>query len=518
MINENPYMQSMTENLSNWLDSTLIFLAAILIMGLLTLLLYVIVIYFIDRTQTHHAIRRNYPVIGRFRYFFEHVGEFFRQYFFAMDREEMPFNRAQRSWAYRAAKGINNTVAFGSSRDIRKAGSVLFVNSPYPTLGEDSVPPGEVTIGPNCRHPYTTNALFNISGMSYGALSKPAVLALSEGAAGAGIWMNTGEGGLSAYHLSGGCDIVFQIGTAKNGVRDLEGRLNHQKLEEVAVHPQVKMFEIKLSQGAKPGKGGILPAEKVTAEIAEIRGIEAGKSAISPNRHYDIKSDEDLLEMIHHIREVTGKPVGFKAVMGSGLWIDQLCALIVQKGLEYAPDFITIDSAEGGTGAAPMALIDDMGLPLRESLPIVVDVLTEYGLRPHIKIITSGKLITPTDVAWALCLGADFVTSARGFMFALGCIQALQCNKNTCPTGITTHNKKLQRGLEPGDKARRVTNYAEQMVYEVGMIAHACGVKQPRELNRSHARIVNDSGLSIPLYQLHPDKTVNKDITAIKTH
>jgi len=494
------------ENLSNWLDSTLIFLGAMLIIGLIILTAYVFIIFIIDVTQTKHAIRRNYPVIGRFRYFFEHAGEFFRQYFFAMDREEMPFNRAQRSWAYRAAKGIDNTVAFGSSRDIRKAGSVLFVNSPYPTLGEDSVPPGNVTIGKNCTYPYTTNSLFNISGMSFGALSKPAVQALSQGAAKAGIWMNTGEGGLSPYHLSGHCDIVFQIGTAKNGVRNLAGKLNDDKLKEVAAHPEVKMFEIKLSQGAKPGKGGILPAEKVTEEISKIRGIEIGKSAISPNRHYDIKSDEDLLQMIYRVRKVSGKPVGFKAVLGSAHWINNLCKLIKKMGLDYAPDFITIDSAEGGTGAAPMALIDDMGLPLRESLPIIVDVLNEHDLRQHIKVIVSGKLITPTEVAWALCLGADFITSARGFMFALGCIQALQCNKNTCPTGITTHSKKLQRGLQPQVKAKRVTSYAQQMSYEVGLIAHACGVKQPRELDRSHARIVTDTGISIPLYELHPDR------------
>ena len=211
--------------------------------------------------------------------------------------------------------------------------------------------------------------------------------------------------------------------------------------------------------------------------------------------------------MIKRIREVTGKPVGFNAVMGSGLWINNLCQLIKTLGDDYAPDFITVDSAEGGTGAAPMALIDDMGLPLRESLPMVVDVLKEHGLKDRIKVIASGKLVTPTDVAWALCLGADCVTSARGFMFALGCIQALQCNKNTCPTGITTHNKKLQRGLEPGLKADRVASYAKQMVYEVGLIAHACGVKQPRALSREHARIVNDTGLSTPLYELHPDRT-----------
>ena len=498
-------VETLLENLNNWLHGTLIFLAAMLIIGLLVLSGYVVVSYFIDITQTRHAIRRNYPVIGRFRYFFEHVGEFFRQYFFAMDREELPFNRAQRSWVYRAAKGVDSTVPFGSTRDIRKPGSVLFVNSPYPTLGEDSVPAQPITFGQDCPHPYTTNSFFNISGMSYGALSAAAVTALSHGANDAGIWINTGEGGLSQFHLSGHCDIVFQIGTAKNGVRDLDGKLNDEKLSEIAAHPEVKMFEIKLSQGAKPGKGGILPAEKVTEEIAGIRGIEAGKAAISPNRHYDVKCDDDLLNLIKRVRDVTGKPTGFKAVIGSALWIDQLCQLILQKGLEYAPDFITIDGAEGGTGAAPMALMDDMGLPLRESLPLVIDMLKEYGLFGRVRVLASGKLVTPTDVAWALCLGVDGINSARGFMFALGCIQAMQCNKNTCPTGITTHNLKLQRGLEPMEKSKRVASYARHMVYEVGLIAHACGVKQPRELGREHARMMGENGISTPLYELHPD-------------
>jgi glutamate synthase domain-containing protein 2 len=325
--------------------------------------------------------------------------------------------------------------------------------------------------------------------MSYGAISKPAVRALSKGAALAGCWMNTGEGGLFPYHLEGGADLVFQIGTAKNGVRDLDGKLSDQKLREVAAHDQVKMFEIKLSQGAKPGKGGIVPGSKITKEIAEVRGIEVGQDAISPNRHIDIRCDDDLLDMITHIRHVTGKPVGFKAVGGEATWLDALFTKINERGIEFAPDFITVDGAEGGTGAAPMPLIDDMGLPLRESLPLLVDKLNEHNLRQRIKVIASGKLVTPADVAWALCAGADFITSARGFMFALGCIQALQCNKNTCPTGITTHDKKLQRGLVPEDKAIRVSKYAKNMEYEVGVISHSCGVKSPRELQRRHVRI-----------------------------
>jgi len=344
--------------------------------------------------------------------------------------------------------------------------------------------------------------------MSYGAISKPAVLALSNGARMAGCWMNTGEGGLSPYHLEGGADIVFQIGTAKYGVRDAEGNLNDDKLREVAAHPQVKMFELKLSQGAKPGKGGILPGNKVTQAIADIRGIPIGTDSISPNRHIDIDSVDDLLDMLCRIRKVTGKPVGFKAVIGAYGWIDELCKAIKQRGIEDAPDFITIDSATGGTGAAPMSLMDYMGLPIQESLPLVVDCLKAYELRDRIKIITSGKLVTPAEVAWSFAVGADFAVSARGFMFALGCIQALQCNKNTCPTGITTHNKKLQTGLDPVSKAERVSNYAKNMVYEVGVIAHSCGVNEPRKLRRMHARMVRPDGKSVPLNELYPEHKI----------
>lgn len=479
-------------------------MAGLFILALGVLVVVVIVLFVIDKTQTEHTVRRNYPVIGRFRYIFEHMGEFFRQYFFAMDREELPFNRAERSWAYRAAKDVDSTVAFGSTRSLTPAGSVLFVNCPFPTLSEDAAAPAELTLGPYCRKPYTTNSLFNISGMSYGALSTPAVRALSHGAKKAGCWMNTGEGGVSPYHLESGCDIVCQIGTAKYGVRDENGKLSDEKLKALADHEQIRMFEIKMSQGAKPGKGGILPGAKVTAEIAAIRGIKEGQDSISPNGHTDIRNVEDLLDMIAHIREVTGKPVGFKAVIGAYGWLDKMCSEILERGIESAPDFITIDSADGGTGAAPQSLMDFVGLPLKESLPLVTDKLNQYGLRKRIKVISSGKMITPSGVAWALCMGADFVVSARGFMFALGCIQALQCNKNTCPTGITTHDKKLQYGLDPTNKAERVAHYAKNMVYEVGVIAHSCGVNEPRRLKRYHAHIVGDDGLSKAAADLHP--------------
>jgi len=468
--------------------------------------LALVFLYIVDISQTRHAIRRNYPVIGRFRYYFEHLGMFFRQYFFAMDREEMPFNREQRNYVYRAAKNVDTTIAFGSTRDLRPVGSVIFVNCPFPTLEEDAAETALITIGPYAAKPYVTDSLFNISGMSYGAISKVAILALSRGAAMVGAWLNTGEGGLSPYHLEGGCDLVFQIGTAKYGVRDAAGGLSDEKLRAIAAYEQVRMFEIKLSQGAKPGKGGILPGGKVTPEIAEIRGIPAGCDSISPNRHPEIDNVGDLLDMVERVRRVSGKPVGFKAVIGAYGWLESLFAEVNRRGIESAPDFITVDGAEGGTGAAPMSLMDYVGIPIAESLPMVVDLLTAAGLRDRIKIIASGKLITPAEVAWALCVGADMVVSARGPMFALGCIQALQCNKNTCPTGITTHNPRLQRGLDPADKSQRVKAYIENIVHEVCVIAHSCGVREPRRLRRYHARLVIGNGRSVPLDQLYPGR------------
>jgi glutamate synthase domain-containing protein 2 len=468
-------------------------------------ILAVVVMYVIDRTQTSHAVRRNFPVVGRFRYLFENMGEFFRQYFFALDREEMPFNRAQRSWVYRAAKGVDDTVAFGSTLNLSPSGTPIFVNCPYPTLSKDSAPTSPMTIGPFARAPYEAKSIFNVSGMSYGAISKPAVLALSNGSRMAGSWLNTGEGGVSPWHLEGGADIVFQIGTAKYGVRDENGMIDDDALQKVAAHETVRMIELKLSQGAKPGKGGILPGEKVTEEIAKIRNIPAGEHSISPNRHPEINSASSLLDMIDHLRQVSGLPVGFKSVIGAYGWLDDLFEEVLRRGVEFAPDFITVDSGDGGTGAAPMSLIDNVGLPIKESLPLVVDKLNEYGLRERVKVIASGKLVNPVDVAWALCVGADFINSARGFMFALGCIQAMQCNKNTCPTGITTHDKKLQRGLVPANKAERVKRYSETMRKEVGVIAHSCGVSEPRQLRRYHCRIVQDDGRSIPLNDLYPD-------------
>lgn len=492
------YSPFVMETLST-LSTVFVFLLGLVFVSL-------VVMFIIDVTQTKDAIRRNYPVVGRFRYLFSTLGEFFRQYFFAMDREEMPFNRAEREWVYRSSQGKENTVAFGSTRNITPVGTAIFVNCPYPTLDEDATSAPDVIIGPYTRHPYAQDALINISGMSYGAISKPAVKALSHGAKLAGCWLNTGEGGLSPEHLESGCDIVFQIGTAKYGVRTPTGALSDDKLREVAAHHAVRMFEVKMSQGAKPGKGGILPAAKVTAEIAHIRGIPEGIASISPNRFPEIDNNSELLNFIARVRDVTGKPTGFKCVLGAYGWLENLCEEINTRGIESAPDFITLDSGDGGTGAAPMPLMDNVGLPIRHSLPMVVDILERYGLRDRIKVIASGKLITPAEVAWAYCAGADFVVSARGFMFALGCIQAMKCNRNTCPTGITTHNNRLQRGLDPEEKSVRVKNFVDKITYGVNLIAHSCGAHHARALKRFHVRIVQEKGISVPLDVLYPDQ------------
>ncbi|WP_299284059.1 FMN-binding glutamate synthase family protein [uncultured Tateyamaria sp.] len=464
----------------------------------------IVVMFIIDKTQTDDAIRRNYPVIGRFRKLFSNLGEFFRQYFFAMDREEMPFNRAQREWINRASEAASNTVAFGSTRNLNVVGTPIFVNAAFPPLEDQFAKTAPMVIGDGARLPYTAMSFFNISGMSYGAISKPAVQALSRGAKEAGVWLNTGEGGLSPYHLEGGCDVVFQIGTAKFGVRDHDGNLSDEKLREVAAHNAVRMFEIKLAQGAKPGKGGILPAAKVNKQIAEIRGLKVGQAGISPNRHAEVDDWDDLLDLIGHIREVTGKPVGIKTVMGAEEPIADLFAAINARGADCAPDFITVDGGEGGTGAAPMPLIDLVGMSIREALVAVVDLRDQAGLKERIRIIASGKLVNPGDVAWALAAGADFITSARGFMFSLGCIQALKCNKNTCPTGITTHDKRFQGGLVVEDKEKRVARYARELIHEVETIAHSVGVAEPRLMRRRHVRIVQDDGRSLPMNKITP--------------
>jgi glutamate synthase domain-containing protein 2 len=474
---------------------------------LIALALAIVVIYFYlkDITQKKHAILRNFPLIGRLRYFFEQLGEYFRQYFFLGDRDERPFNRATRSWVYRMAKNEGGVLGFGSTYDLKEPGALIFVNAPFPVLESDRLPTPPSTIGEGwCEKPFLTRSLVNISGMSFGAISQPAVRALARGAAKAGCWIDTGEGGLSPYHLEGDCDVIMQIGTAKYGVRDAEGRLSVEKLREIAAIDTVRAFEIKLSQGAKPGKGGVLPGGKVTAEIARIRGIPPGMDSLSPNRHLDIANIDELLDMIARVRDITGKPVGIKTAIGGWDFMNKLTEAVIRRGLSDAPDFIAIDGGEGGSGAAPQALADHMGLSIDEALPRAVDALLEAGIKDRVKVIAAGQLVTSARAAWALACGADYVNTARGFMFALGCIQALRCHTNTCPTGITTHNAKLQRGLVVEEKFERVANYCLNINKEIDMIAHSCGLRHAREFRREHVRIAGADGRTTALNMLYP--------------
>lgn len=488
---------SMMQDVTNFAMQGLNLLGSLFLFVIGSLVVLAMILFVIDISQTKDTVRRNYPVIGRFRTLFSKLGEFFRQYFFALDREEMPFNRAEREWVNEVCKHGSDVVPFGSTK-LMSPGTPIFANGLFPQLdGEHQrLPP--LVIGPDTPHPYAPTSLFNISAMSYGSLSKPAIRALSQGAAMAGCYLNTGEGGVSPYHLEGDCHIVYQLGTAKFGARNDDATLNEEKLRKICENPNIKMVEIKLSQGAKPGKGGILPAEKVNAEIAEIRGIPEGKAAISPNRHVDAGDVESLLDLIAQVRRVSERPTGIKFCVGNTLPIIDLLKAITARGPESAPDYIVVDGGDGGTGAAPLPLIDNTGLTVRESLPLMDDLLKEHGLRDRVALIASGKLITSADVAWAFCAGADFVNAARGFMFALGCIQALKCDQNTCPTGITTHNPRLQRGLDPTNKAQRVKKYVQSIQKEVEMIAHSCGVNCPRGLRREHLLIIQPSGRSKP--------------------
>ena len=456
----------------------LLFAAALFIFVIGAGFALVPVIYIKDKLSTN-SIHRNYPVLGHARYILKELGVFLRSYFFAADREELPFNRFQRDYVNNMADNQGGVIAFGSSYD----GGISFANSPYPKLDEDVLHVKTVTFGPDTKYPYATDSYFNISGTSYGSMSGAAIQALSAGARIAGAWHNTGEGGFSPYHKAGGGDTVFQIGTANYGVRNKDGSLSYNKLTELAKNPQIKMFEIKLSQGAKPGKGGILPGAKVTKTIAETRGIPEGEDSISPNRRTDVSNAEELVKLIDRVKSATGKPVGIKFVLGKAEDLDEMFDAFVAA--DVFPSFITLDSADGGTGAAPAALMDHVGMCIKESLPILMDNLRYRKLDDKILVCTSGKLITPAEIAWALSTGAVAVNSARGPMFALGCIQALQCDKNTCPTGITTQNKKLEKGLDPKAKMVRVANYITNTKKQVGYIAHSTGANCARSIDPS---------------------------------
>ncbi len=477
---------------------------ALIALGFLALVVAIIAVR--DLTQRQHAVTRNFPVIGHFRYFFEEMGQPLRQYFFAGDLEERPYNRVTRSWIYASAKGQNNMLGFGSQVDHNEPGRMHIVPSMYPTLkdapaGDDDLPRPKV-IGARRAQPYQPRRFANISGMSYGSLSPNAVRALSRGAKMAGCYMSTGEGSLSPYHVEGGADILYQIGPAKFGCRTADGEFDDEKAAAIIALPQVKMVEIKLAQGAKPGKGGMLPKEKITKEIAEIRGIPMGVDCQSPNRFEEFDDAASLLDFVERVRRLTGKPVGLKMVVGTASEVDELCREIRKRG--DGPDFIAVDGNEGGSGAAPLALADYVGLPVADALIAVDNALRREGLRNDVVLIAAGKIATGGDVATHLALGADLVHIGRGFLFSIGCIQALRCHTNTCPTGVTTQNQWLQSGLDPTDKGVRVHNYALALERDLQMITHACGLTHPGQLHRGHVVMNVSPGVRKSLDHLFP--------------
>ncbi|MFA5668611.1 MAG: FMN-binding glutamate synthase family protein [Balneolaceae bacterium] len=465
---------------------TLAFIAIFLLFkfpihSLISLGALIAVVGLYDVLQKEHTILRNFPIIGHFRYLLESIGPEIRQYFVEADTDGKPLNRNQRTYIYARAKQDNSAHPFGTEHDLQKEGMEWVRHSIYP--GKMPTENPRVTIGgPECTQPYSAS-LLNVSAMSFGSLSKNAIKALNLGAKAGGFYHNTGEGSISDYHKMGG-DLTYQIGTGYFGCRDEEGNFSETKFVESATLPEVKMIELKLSQGAKPGHGGILPASKNNEEIARIRGVVPHTTVLSPPGHTAFDSPEGLLKFIQKLRTLSGgKPVGFKLCVGSRKEFEDICLAMVQ--LNIKPDFITVDGAEGGTGAAPITFSDHVGMPWENGLIFVADTLRKYDLKKDIKIITSSKIVNGFDVLKALCLGADLCNSARAMMLALGCIQALECHLNTCPTGVATNNERLMRGLVVEEKWVRVKNYQAEVVHDFLELLTAAGCSELSQLNRS---------------------------------
>jgi glutamate synthase domain-containing protein 2 len=437
----------------------------------LVLTLPLLVLGIRDVLQKKHAIIRNFPVIGHLRYFFESVRPELRQYFFESDLDGKPFNRRQRSIVYQRAKNEKQTVAFGMQANPSTPGYEWVAHTVYPvTLNESDL---RVWIGNfQCLQPYHSS-IYNIGAMSYGALSKTAITALNRGAKLAKFAHNTGEGGISTHHLHGG-DLIWQIGTGYFGCRDEKGAFSPLAFRKNALRPEVKMIELKLSQGAKPGHGGILPATKNTEEIAAIRLVQPGTTVHSPTRHKAFNNAEGMLKFMQLMRELSeGKPVGFKICIGDPQEFLDICKAIQKTGIY--PDFISVDGAEGGTGAAPLEFTDHIGMPLYDALAFVKNALDSHKLSEHIRILAAGKIITGFDILKALSLGASACYSARGMMMALGCIQALICDSGKCPVGVATQDPRLYKGLDPTDKSVRVANFHEKTIRATAEIMEACG-------------------------------------------
>lgn len=448
------------------------------------LVLLTLVNVYYRHIQKNHTLLSNFGIMAQLRYIVESIGPEFRQYLYLSDTEEKPFNRIERSEVYRKAKGIDSSSSFGSQMEFN-SNEVKLRHSMYP-IDKSELKPYGLIFGEErgIKNTYTLKHPVIISAMSYGALGENAVRSLARGAKKAGIPMNTGEGGYPKYHLMEGCDLIFQMGTAKFGVRNEDGTLNDEKLKEIASKEQIKIIEIKFSQGAKPGKGGLLPKEKITQEISELRGVPMGADVISPSFHAECTSPAKTVEFIKRVQDISQLPVGMKLCLGRA---EQFRELVQEmKKQSVYPDYITVDGAEGGTGAAPKSFMDDIGVTIFKALPIIQSVLVEEGVRDKLKLMAAGKLINPGRQFVAYSMGADSIYTARGFMMALGCIQALQCNKNTCPVGITTHHKHLQKGINIEEKSERVANYVHSLVHDHEELLASMGKKTISELNESN--------------------------------
>ncbi len=462
--------------------------------------LALVVVY--DLVQTKHAILRNFPLIGHFRYLFEAVGPELRQYIVTNNDEERPFSRDQRSWVYASSKKQNNYFGFGTDNDLEMTPNTLIIkHSAFPVEGAhpgqegyDAMYPlacakvmGAARSRPKAFRP---ESVLYVSGMSFGSLSAPAVEALNRGCALAGALHNTGEGGISPYHRKGG-DLIWQLGTAYFGARDEQGRLSIEKLAENVQSAPVRAIEVKLSQGAKPGRGGVLPGAKVTPEIAEIRGVPVGKDVISPSGHTAFRNADELLDVVEQIAEATGLPVGIKSAVGDMRFWEELGDLMAKR--DRGVDYIAIDGGEGGTGAAPLVFADHVSLPFKLGFPRVRAVFDERGLSDDIVFLGAGRLGFPHQSLLAFGMGCDMVGVAREAMMAIGCIQAQRCHTDHCPTGVATQNRWLMRGLNPTDKSARLANYLVQLRKEITWLTHACGVSHPSEITLEHFEIIDDS-------------------------
>lgn len=456
----------------------------------------------IDMTQTRNTIRRNYPVIGNLRFLFEYIRPEIRQYFIEGDDQQLPFSRADRSLVYQRAKQEEDKQPFGTQEDVYSPGYEWMNHSMIPSEIKDT--DFRVTVGgPDCTKPYEMS-VFSISAMSFGALSANAILALNRGAVLGNFTHDTGEGGISAYHRRYGGDLIWNIGSGYFGCRDEHGNFSPEKFSERARQDNVKMIEIKLSQGAKPGQGGILPAAKVTAEIAEARDVPVGKDCLSPPQHSAFKTPVELLEFVAQLRELSGgKPVGIKLTIGHAWEWFAIAKAMLKTNI--TPDFIVVDGAEGGTGAAPVEFMNHVGVPLREALRLVHNTLVGVGLREKIKIGASGKIISAFDMARIMALGADWCNSGRGFMFAIGCIQALACHTGKCPAGVTTQDPIRQKALNVTDKSLRVASYHQNTLKALADLLRAAGLEHPSALRPHHvARRISNGEVRV-LSALFPD-------------